>query len=213
MKKLLISLLNTTGVILSYLCPYPVFRALSSMRNRIYTGYLRRRFAAFGDSVIMWKACHLEGLEYVSIGDNTDIEVELQLTAWHVLKNKPKIVLGNGCLIRKGAHITAVNSVEIGNNLLTGTNVFITDNSHGNTDNETLHLAPSKREITSKGTVKIGNDVWLGNNVCVLSGVTIGDGAVVGSNSVVTHDIPPYTVAAGVPARILSNNKKTTRTI
>jgi acetyltransferase-like isoleucine patch superfamily enzyme len=45
--------------------------------------------------------------------------------------------------------------------------------------------------------------VWLGNNVCVLPNVTIGDGAVVGANSVVTHDIPPYAIVAGIPAKIV----------
>jgi acetyltransferase-like isoleucine patch superfamily enzyme len=51
--------------------------------------------------------------------------------------------------------------------------------------------------------VIIGNDVWLGNNVVVLEGVTIGDGACIGANAVVTKDIPPYAVAAGIPARVL----------
>ena len=56
----------------------------------------------------------------------------------------------------------------------------------------------------SKGGVIIGNGVWLGNNVCVMPGVRIGDGAVVGANSVVTHDVPPYTIVAGIPARIIN---------
>jgi serine acetyltransferase len=55
----------------------------------------------------------------------------------------------------------------------------------------------------SRGDVVIGSDVWISSNVIVLSGVTIGHGAVIASGSVVTRDIPPYTVAAGVPARAL----------
>ncbi len=57
--------------------------------------------------------------------------------------------------------------------------------------------------MVSKGPVVIGNNVWLGNNVCVMPGVTIGDGAIIGANSVVTHDVPAYAVAAGVPAKII----------
>lgn len=49
----------------------------------------------------------------------------------------------------------------------------------------------------------IGNNVWLGNNVCVMPGVTIGDGAIIGANAVVTHDIPAYAVAAGIPAKVV----------
>lgn len=67
--------------------------------------------------------------------------------------------------------------------------------------NEThLHLA----EDTSltKGAVVVGNDVWLGHQTLVLSGVTIGDGAIIGAGSVVRHDIPPYAIVAGNPARV-----------
>lgn len=49
----------------------------------------------------------------------------------------------------------------------------------------------------------VGNDVWIGCHAIILSGVTVGDGAVVGAASVVTHDVPPYAIVAGVPARIL----------
>jgi len=53
----------------------------------------------------------------------------------------------------------------------------------------------------TKGDITIGNDVWIANNVTILSGVTIGDGAVIAAGAVVTRDIPPYSIAGGVPAR------------
>lgn len=62
------------------------------------------------------------------------------------------------------------------------------------------HLAEDTS--VSKGAVVIGNDVWLGHQTLVLSGVTIGDGAIIGAGSVVRHDIPPYAVVAGNPARV-----------
>ncbi len=55
----------------------------------------------------------------------------------------------------------------------------------------------------TRGPVVIGNDVWLGHGVTVLSGVTIGDGAVVGAQSVVTSDVPPYSVLVGAPGRVV----------
>lgn len=61
------------------------------------------------------------------------------------------------------------------------------------------------KEITSawdnKGDIVIGNDVWIGFEAIILFGVTIGDGAIIGTRAVVTKDVPPYTIAGGVPAK------------
>jgi virginiamycin A acetyltransferase len=56
---------------------------------------------------------------------------------------------------------------------------------------------------TSKGDVRIGNDVWIGRNTVILSGTSIGDGAVIGAGSVVTKDVPPYGIVVGNPARLV----------
>jgi acetyltransferase-like isoleucine patch superfamily enzyme len=53
------------------------------------------------------------------------------------------------------------------------------------------------------GITNIGNDVWIGDKVIVIGGITIGDGAVVGAGAVVTHDVPPYAIVAGVPAKVI----------
>jgi acetyltransferase-like isoleucine patch superfamily enzyme len=58
-------------------------------------------------------------------------------------------------------------------------------------------------DTKTRGPVVIGSDVWIGARVTVLSGVNIGDGAVIGACSLVNRDVPPYAVAAGVPARIV----------
>ncbi len=60
-----------------------------------------------------------------------------------------------------------------------------------------------EKDTFSKGAVRIGNDVWVGARATILSGVEIGDGAVVAAGAVVTKDVPPYAIVAGVPARIL----------
>jgi len=148
----------------------------------------------------------LKGLKYISVGDGTYIASGVQLTAWDTHNGSryaPSITIGNHCAIRNYCHITAINSISIGDNLLTGTNVLITDNSHGQSTREHMSLPFTKRPMCSKGPVVIGNNVWLGNNVCVMPGVTIGDGAIIGANSVVTHDVPPFCVAAGIPAKVI----------
>lgn len=182
-------------------------RLLYAIKNELYTFCIRHRFAQWGKgSHIAWKALKLVGSQYISIGQGTFIASGIQLTAWDSHNGNrytPSITIGDHCAIRNNAHITAINRITIGDGLLTGTNVLITDNSHGQSTREHMSLPFHKRPLYSKGAVIIGNNVWLGNNVCVMPGVTIGDGAIIGANSVVTHDIPAYSVAAGIPARII----------
>ena len=178
-----------------------------SILTRFYTGIHKYCFKEWGkNSHISWKAMKLFGTKYIIVGKNTHLASGIQLTAWDSHNGNrytPSIVIGDGCTIRENAHITAINSITIGDNLLTGTNVLITDNSHGMATREQMEQPPTHRPLYSKGPVVIGNNVWLGNNVCVMPGVTIGDGAIIGANSVVTHDVPAYAVAAGIPARVV----------
>lgn len=62
---------------------------------------------------------------------------------------------------------------------------------------------PQMEDLPIKGDTVVGNDVWIGQNAVILPGVHIGDGAIIGLNSVVTHDVEPYSVVAGNPARII----------
>lgn len=204
MISLFRNLCRAAGLVLSAVCPLSVARLWHSILTHVYTGWLERRFASFGrDSVVVYRALNLRGLGNIHIGTGTMIGAHVQLTAWQGSYGTPVIRIGNNCTIRDFAHITAVRSVTIGDNLLTGTNVLISDNSHGELSSEHLVMPPQRRPIFSKGCVVIGNDVWLGDNVCVLAGVTIGNGAVIGANSVVTHDIPDFSLAAGSPARVV----------
>lgn len=85
---------------------------------------------------------------------------------------------------------------------------MITDHYHGNTKklHEISAIMPNMRPLTSKGPVYIGENVWIGDGVVVLPNVTIGTGAIIGANSVVTRDIPAYSVAVGVPAKVITVN-------
>lgn len=198
------------GRLFSLICPSNLPKLWRAIIAHVYTGFLRRRFAAWGQgSVIAYKALNLHDLDCISIGKHAQICKGIQLTAWRQADNiskKPEIVIGDNCNIREGAHITAINSIRIGNNLLTGTNVLITDNSHGTAEQSRMECHPQDRPLYSKGKIVIGNNVWIGNNVCIMPGVAIGDGVIIGANSVVTKDIPAYTVAAGIPAIIIKQN-------
>ena len=207
MKRLAKIILQTIGCAFSFLGCVQLAHVLRWMGNQLYTGFYKRRFQHFGtESLLKCCALKLEGLQNISIGEYTVLGSGPQLTAWSRFNDEtfhPDITIGNYCTIRDNTHITAVNKITIGDHLLTGTNVLITDNAHGAFTKEQLQQFPTERPLISKGPVIIGNNVWLGNNVCVMPGVTIGDGAVVGANSVVTKDIPPYSMAAGIPARVI----------
>lgn len=207
MRKLVKHVAEGLGAFFSFIVPSKLPLLCQAAMSYFYTGYLRRRFAKWGQgSVIVFKASHLNGLRYVQVGERTEIDKNVSLTAWDYYKGlryKPRIVIGDNCHIGAGAHVTSICGIIIGDNLLTGTNVLITDNAHGASEHELLEVHPKSRPLYSKGEVRIGRNVWLGNNVCILPGVTIGDGVIVAANSVVTKSVPDYTVVAGAPARIV----------
>lgn len=171
---------------------------------------IRRLFKQIGKGTSFQKISFLKGPQYISIGNHCFFEQFLYLTAWdyfHSKNNeqnfKPTISIGSNCYFGAFNHITAINRIEIGNNLLTGKFVTITDNSHGETNFETLQIEPINRPLHSKGPVIIGNNVWIGDKATILPNVSIGDGAIIAANAVVTKDVPAHSIAAGNPAKII----------
>lgn len=120
---------------------------------------------------------------------------------------KPRIVIGKNVSFNFRCHIGAINEIIIGDNVLIGSNVLITDHGHGDTSIDNLFIAPQLRTLFSKGRVIIEDNVWIGENVCILPNVTIGMGTVIAAGSVVTHSVPAHSIVAGVPARIMKSLK------
>ena len=96
--------------------------------------------------------------------------------------------------------VAAVERVELGEHCMLANGCLITDGNHRFDD---LDTPVPWQGFTTKGPVVLGDNVWLGANVVVTSGVTIGRRSVVGANSVVVADVPPNTIVAGAPARVL----------
>lgn len=205
MKKIFKIIGESLGHMLSYIWSPQFAELFAAFISHVYTGWLKSKFENIGcNTIISYPLYNLRGSKQIRIGNNTQIESLAQLTVW---SNHGKINIGNNCLFRNGIHISATDTLTIGDNVLTGANVLITDNAHGKSNVMDLELAPLKRSIYSKGKVSIGDNVWIGNNACILAGVTIGQGAVIGCNAVVTHDIPEYSIAAGVPAKVINKIK------
>jgi acetyltransferase-like isoleucine patch superfamily enzyme len=104
-----------------------------------------------------------------------------------------RIVIGNGTYLNRNTEIVAAQCVTIGRDCKIARDVIIMDTDQHELPGSTLATRP----------VQIGDRVWIGSRAIVLKGVTIGSDAVVAAGSVVTRDVPPRTVVAGVPARIV----------
>lgn len=201
-------LLFVIARLFSFIYSYSASRKLNKLCVKFYTGWITKGFRNWGKSYIAPFVCNLVGVKYISVGHNTFLGKNIQLTAWDHFQGEqfqPEIVIGNGCTIRDDSHITAIQSVRIGNNVLTGTHILITDNSHGASVLGLAEIAPSKRPLYSKGPVIIEDNVWIGEKASIMPGVHVGRGAIIAANSVVTKNVPPYCVVAGIPAKIVKN--------
>ena len=145
------------------------------------------------------------GMEYMEIGDNSYFGKNAWVEAldeYGAQTFQPRLVIGNNFSMQYNCHIGCIESIEVGDNVLLGSKVYITDHFHGNITKEDIGVPPVKRPLSSK-PVKIGNNVWIGDNVTILPGVTLGNNVIVGANAVVTKSFPDNTVIAGCPAKLI----------
>ena len=163
-----------------------------------------RRFRVFGSgSVICFPVGAMFGERYIELGSGTIIGPYATLSAGvspaHELGDVAVVSIGDRCLIGQGTGIVGHERIEIGDDVFTGHDVYITDANHGYED-PTL---PIGQQFAPPRPVRIGAGSWLGHAAIVLPGVTIGAHVVVGAGSVVTSDLPNYSVAVGNPARVV----------
>ena len=127
-------------------------------------------------------------------------QVLLEPNVWITAPGDARVRIGSGSFLNIGVMVAAVELVEIGEHCMFANGCFVTDGNHRFED-------PSKpvpwQGFSSKGPTRVGDNVWCGANVVITSGVTIGERCVIGANSVVTQDLPPHSIAAGAPAKVL----------
>lgn len=213
MKHILLALFS----ILQRIYSFNVYQWLRNKKKEIRSYWLFSCFKRCDNTVRFGSIASLNGSDHISIGCNCSFDDCLHLMAWEKFgkqKFSPEIVIEANCCFGAYNHITCCNKVTIGYGTLTGKWVTITDNNHGfydisdlNSLQEWKEIRPSLRSIAIKGPVTIGKNVWIGDKATILSGVTIGDGAVIAANSVVTKNVPPYSIVGGNPAKILKQIK------
>lgn len=165
-----------------------------------FAATFRKAFRHLGAGAYVVAPFRLDGPEKIEIGSGTFIQRGGWLYCGEIDREyPPSLKLGKHCILGYNNHITCVRSVEIGDFVLTANNVYISDNSHGYED---ISRPVMQQPVIFKGAVSIGAGSWIGENVSII-GACIGKNCVIGANSVVTHDVPDYAVAAGIPARVI----------
>ena len=161
----------------------------------------------FPGARLVRRPIYIRGRNHISIGSNFTCGVGLRLDAFPEQFNKNKICLeiGNDVEVNDYVHIAVVQSVKIGNHVLIGSKVFISDHTHGRykSDAQSNPEQPPALRFLDAVPVVIEDNVWIGESVCILPGVTIGRGAVIGALSVINKDIPPHSIAVGSPAVVI----------
>lgn len=187
-----------------------LIRIMESFVNRHRLKYFVWECKHVGVNPQITFPCSTNELENVTIGDNFKMGKNGKIrtfSKWGDVIYHPNIIIGNNVDFEDWISIAAIDSIVIEDNVLAASFVYISDLFHGTIDRESMDISPIKRPLYAKGPIHICRNVWLGEHVCVMPNVTIGEGSIVGANSVVTKDIPPYSVAVGSPAKVIRTLK------
>lgn len=156
---------------------------------------LRLRMAAAGPYLFVGSRARLVNPQRMHFGNS----IVLQQDTLVECDPAGGVRLGNEVHVSRGCVIACGKSeLWIGDHTIIGEYTSIRNSNHGTRRDQLIRAQPEDCR-----PIRIGRDVWIGRGCAVLPGVSIGDGAVVGANSVVTHDVEPYGVVAGAPARLL----------
>ena len=166
-----------------------------------HTLIVRSSFASWGSRSRIKRGARLENPQLIEVGSG----VVIWECAWLNAKNDqasnvPTLYIGDGTSIGRLVQINAWRSVRIESNVLIADRVLISDADHNFSDTD----VPIKLQGDSfRGAVRLESGCWIGIGAVILPGVTVGRNAIVAANAVVTRDVPAYSIAAGVPARIV----------
>lgn len=164
-----------------------------------------RRLHSLGARSVLRRSLEVNNPRAVAIGSCVSIMSQFILVDLCPNDNKiPKIVIGDGCIILYRFQCNAGKSIRIGQNVLIASNVLIADSDHV-VESDGLPVTKNAKFVMQP--VCIEDNCWIGQNAVILKGVTVGHDSIVGANSVVTHDVPPCSVVAGNPARLIRSLK------
>lgn len=190
---------------------YEIMNIFDIINWRIRKYSLRKKLGAVQNDFFIAKDVTMLNPQCIYMKDGSSVAENVYLgpiVNYAGIEYSPKIIIGENTHIAKNGSIACIDRVEIGKNVLFARNVHITDHSHGYED---INRPITPQPLISKGPVIIEDDCWLGFNCEILSGVHIGKHCVVAARAVVTKDVPPYSIVAGNPARVVKQYNIETR--
>jgi acetyltransferase-like isoleucine patch superfamily enzyme len=181
--------------------PYWVEKLAERVYGRLAQHFIHPQFEHIGQEPRFVGARYLElGGERLSAGDHFHVYATRMLPVSFAVDpfegGQGHIRFGSHCIVAPGVRIRSAIGVDIGDNCMLAESVFITDSDW----HDHYHrIYPGRRE-----PVRLHNNVWLGDGVSICKGVSIGENSIIGAASVVTKDIPANVIAAGNPARVIT---------
>ncbi|WP_394675136.1 DapH/DapD/GlmU-related protein [uncultured Chryseobacterium sp.] len=190
-----------------------LFKRYSFLHLIFLIYYKIRTIFTFKNARIIRFPIDIRGKKYIKVSKGFTTGVGCRIEAYPK-NNQTTLIFGENFQMNDYVHITAMESVVIGNNVLLASKIYISDCSHGsyagNENDSNPESIPHSRPLYSKPIV-IEDNVWLGEFVSVLPGVTIGKGSIIGANSVVSKSIPANVIAVGSPAKVIKKYNFETR--
>lgn len=173
--------------------------------RHLFSFYWKARLGRLGRRSLLIKPLKIQGADKIYIEDNVVVHNGAWLSALTLSGGRQGTVrIGKGTVIGHFAHIVSGDNVTIKEKVLVADKVYISDNLHEYRD---VSRPIIDQEVLLIDQVVIGEGAWIGENVSIM-GASIGQGSVIGANSVVTKNIPPYSVAVGCPARVIKTYNK-----
>ncbi len=176
-----------------------IFKIIDRIKKKYYKLYVQSKIGYKPQNLEIKGSVDFEGC-FVKLGDNITLYPGISFAG------NGKIVVGNNCKIGRNVIIYAnkTGGVYIGNNTIIAAQTYIIDSNHTYSDFE-RHI---QEQPLDSEPIRIGDDVWIGGNVMVIKGAEIGRGSVIGAKSLVKEKIEDYSVAVGIPAKVIRLRKK-----
>jgi len=185
-----------------------VVRSVSVWASRVAaigpTDKAAQNYGRFGEgSIVAWPPGAGFGERWIWLGNDTLIAAHVTLSAGmgpgQEMVTNPVVRIGDRCVIGRGTAVVGHFSIDIGDDVYMGMNIYITDQNHGYEDLN----QPIGTQTPNDDAVSIGSGSWIGSGAVILPGARIGSHVVVGANSVVRGEIPDNCVVVGSPARVV----------